>query len=206
MVVKARGGKPIQTRPESSPGPQWQHIEAQWRIGQRLVADVEAEEARIETAWQGRVRLLVPPELRERFDSQRRKYTLARDHGTIDDLREQQARMLRALAAVDAKARAMYSSRPRPDQWQVRLADGSLLVIVREAAETRWVTGEGPMQVWSLEEIARLIEGQPDVVQALKARFRGAVVTAAKGKEPEEQGTPFVDGDLDDFYRLPKGC
>jgi hypothetical protein len=50
------------------------------------------------------------------------------------------------------------------------------------------------LEVWTVEEIATLIEAQDAPVRALKRRF-GAIVASLQ-TNPPQASTPFVDDDL----------
>jgi len=74
-------------------------------------------------------------------------------------------------------------------------------VLVQSDADLSLVSPPPGAQVWSLPEVARLIEGMPSDVLALKARFRGATLTSLRenarhGGEPDAPAVPFRDDDL----------
>src|SRR4051794_2148307 len=69
----------------------------------------------------GRLRLLVPNELREKFDSQRARLNTAITAGTIADLKAECERMLRAWDALDRKAAEIGATQIEPDAWEVVL-------------------------------------------------------------------------------------
>lgn len=189
--------------------PQWQATDEAWRIGLRLLSEV-AKAAREATrrwpvaGWTPEERLEaarghLPPDLREKVDSQARKWALACRQGGLDELRHEQARMLRAWAAV---GQALESVSPQTLSWEWRMADGSVLVVVRLRADLIHVRPPAGSQVWCLEEIAKLVEGLPADVQRLKATFRGSTLTSIAGAEknngePKPPVEPFRDDDLD---------
>lgn len=152
---------------------------------------------RLEGEWGvGRLRMLAPPALRERFDSQRRKWHLSLQRGDAADLKLQSARMLAAWKAVE-QAAIDSGATPAPEAWECTLADGSTMVIVREATDVGRVKAAGrKVQVWSLEEVARVVDAQPDVVRGCKATFRGSVlasVQAAQSGAPPKASSPDPD-------------
>lgn len=189
--------------------PPWQATEEAWKIGLRLLSEV-ADAAREATArWPvvgytpeerlSAVRGYLPPELRAKVDSQARRWALACQSGGLEDLRTEQARMLRAWAAV---GNALAGTSPTPLEWRWTLADGSLLVLVRTEADLIHVRPPTGSQVWCVEEIARLIDGLPRDLLTLKASFRGSTLTSLKANEthkgePEANSVPFKDDDLD---------
>lgn len=196
--------------------PPWQATDEGWRIGLRLLSEVAEAATRATERWPvagylpeerlAAVRGYLKSDLREKVDSQARKWALACQTGGLETLRHEQARMLRAWAAVGD---ALQGTSPQTLTWQWQMADGSLLVLVRSQADlvlvaesfahVRPPTGS---QVWCIEEVARLIEGLPRDVRALKATFRGSTLAAISQNEkhngePMPPVEPFRDDDLD---------
>jgi hypothetical protein len=189
--------------------PPWQATDEAWRIGLRLLSEVAEAATRATERWPvagylpeerlEAIRGYLPAALRERVDSQARKWAIACQTGGLEELRHEQARMLRAWAAVGD---ALQGTSPETLTWQWQMADGSLLVLVRSRADLIHVRPPTGSQVWCVEEIARLIEGLPAEVQKLKATFRGSTLAAIAGAEknngePAPAVEPFRDDDLD---------
>lgn len=178
----------------------WGHQQANFLDGQQALAEVDALAMRLESEWGvGRLRMLVPPDLRGRFDSQRMKFALSQQRGDLADLKLQCARMASAWKALEAAARAAGAT-PAPESWECALADGGVMVLVRDALDVGRVrVGKRKnVQIWSLEEVARFIDAQPDAIRGLKAVFRGAVVESVQASQsaaPEPSAGAQADFD-----------
>jgi hypothetical protein len=90
----------------------------------------------------GRLRLLVPAELREKFDRQRYLLNQAIWHGDLGDVQREAPRMARAWRALDAKATTLGQEPLSPVLWEIPLADGSVAVLARDNADASQVCGE----------------------------------------------------------------
>jgi len=124
--------------------------------------------------------LLVSPELREKFDRQRYLLNRAIWHGGLDDVKREAARMCAAWRAVDAAAEAVGAQRLDPQVMEVVLASGRVAAIVPDNDHARAVIREDRrMDVYTLEEIARLLNGFPELAKA-KESFPGAEVVAVR--------------------------
>ena len=85
----------------------WANETATWLAGRAALDEADALAIELERKWGcGRLRLVVPPELRARFDSQRWKLLQAQWHGGLDDVVREAGRMARAWRALDAAAEA----------------------------------------------------------------------------------------------------
>ena len=133
----------------------------------------------METKWgAGRLRLLVTPELREKFDRQRYLLNAAIRHGDLEAVRREAKRMLTAWLALDKAAAAAGKAAISPLVWDVALADGTVAAIVPSDNHARAVIAEGrAVAVYTLDEIARLLSAYPDIAK-VKLIFPGAEVTA----------------------------
>jgi len=171
----------------------WQTNQSDYSVGAGLLHELAELQHQMRVKWgEGRLRLLVSPELRSKFDAQREKLSRAEWWGGIDELRLQAGRMRNAWAALDRAATDAGHGPLEPGLWEVTLADGTLLRVARTDADAQRVPlGSGP--VWSLEEVGRLISSQPPALLALKDTFRGSTVLEAKPM-PE-----FVDDEPEDI-------
>jgi hypothetical protein len=135
----------------------------------------------MEAKWGAdRLRLLVEPELREKFDRQRYLLNQAIWHGELEEVRIQSGRMVKAWLALDAAASAAGKQPLVPNVWEISLADGRVAAIVSTAHDARAVNADGrEVVVYTLEEIGRLLSAYPDIAVA-KAVFPGATVTAIR--------------------------
>lgn len=155
---------------------------------QSAIDGVDAVAVEMETKWgRGRLRLLVDNDLRYRFDEQRRILNEAiwsHDCGRVD--REAGA-MIRGWNALDNVAAANGSQPLSPNVWEVTKSDGTVIAFVRTNAEASAVVAEGRhVEVWTIDEVARLSEAT-SLVANVKQTFPGAkVVDASKTDVPLE--------------------
>ena len=165
----------------ATPSRSWANNPAQWMAGRAAIDEADALAHRLEQEWgAGRLRLLVGVELREKFDRQRYLFNQAIWHGTLDDVRREAGRMVKAWHAVEAAASAQ-GDRLAPVVWEVAgEKSGKVFAIVRDGADARAVQADGrQVAVYTLDEIARLLEGFPAIAVA-KAEFPGAAVVAVR--------------------------
>jgi hypothetical protein len=165
----------------------WCNSNAVWLSAREVMDEVTMVSAGIEQTWGvGRVRRLVGLELREKFDRQRALWLGAVWHGPLAEVQAQGRRMLNAWRAVDAAARALGASPASPEVWEVGLPSGKVLAVVRRSIDASCVCaryeGDGrAVVVYSLEEIAQLVEAAPMAfLTALKAEMPGAMVEGVK--------------------------
>ena len=156
--------------------------EADWRRVQSTVDGTDAVASEMEVRWGvGRLRLVVDDELRAKFDIQAKLWDDALWNGEqADDAVYHGRAMARAWQALDHAATKMGRLPLDPDIWEVGLDDGSVAAITRTNAEAHAVVRQGrAIQVYTLDEIARLLSAFPEIVRA-KDVFPGATVTAAR--------------------------
>jgi hypothetical protein len=142
--------------------------------------------AQMETKWGcGRLRLLVGPELRIKFDRQRYLLNQAIWYGELEDLAEQSRRMCNAWNALDAHA-TTEGLEPAPDKTlELTLTDGTVVVICADIPTADRQAPDGRRkQVLMLDELARMIETFPELIKA-KEVFPGAEVVSAKRHVPD---------------------
>ena len=145
-----------------------------WRA---CIDEADMTAAQMETKWgAGRVRLLVTPELREKFDGQRYLFNAAIWHGDLEAVRREAQRMVTAWLALDRAATAAGKATISPHVWEVALTDGTVAAIVPSDDHARAVMAEGrAVAVYTLDEIARFPSAYPDVARA-KLTFPGGEV------------------------------
>ena len=165
-------------------------------------ADLAARE--VERRWgAGRVRLLVDVELREKFDRQRYLLNRAVWHGDLEDIKLQSRRMVAAWRAVDRAALASGADLASPDVWEVPMGDGRVLALARSVDDMHaWAASDRPggraVVLWSLEEVARLIEAEAFVTN-MKVLFPGATVEVVRTTIDDPLGGIPSSGDpIDD--------
>ena len=148
--------------------------------------------AGMERKWGlGRLRLLVSDLLRAKFDAQKDKLDAAIDVNREQYVRAQAEGMKRAWAALDRAAMEAGAGPLSPEVWECVLpGSGEVVSIVRTEAEAYHVARE--CRVFSLDEIARLIEAMGDTVLEAKRVFPGATVTRVGKPEIDwEKGDPI---------------
>lgn len=197
---------PLDTRPLGGER-SWARTNGTYIAGRAYLDGADQTACEMEAKWGcDRLRLLVPPELREKFDRQRYLLNQAVWHGELEAVRRESGRMVNAWEALDRAAEAAGRSPLAPLVWEVALADGSVAAIVPNGEHAAAVQPEGRrVAVYSLEEIGRFLSAYPDVARA-KARFPGATVVqvAKRVSDPldaiHDTNEP-LDDPLDDIGR-----
>lgn len=162
--------------------------------GRAHIDGVDQLAMEMERTWgAGRLRLLVDAEWREKFDRQRVKLNKAIWEGDLEDVQRETARMAAAWRKLDSLATERNAARLAPQVWETVLDDGRVVAIVQSMAEAHAVAAEGRrVDVYSLEEIGRIIQAFPEISKA-KVVFPGATVIAARA--PDD---PLRSIELDD--------
>lgn len=157
--------------------PQWHITPGTFIAGQEEVDSLDLVAIEMERKWgSGRLRLLVAQDLREKFDRQRYLTNQAIWHGGLEDVRQQCRRMVSAWRALDRAAEAAGCVVLEPVVWEVAGKSGAVYAIVRSFEDASRVRPDGrQVAVYTLDEIAALLDGYPDVVRA-KQVFPGASV------------------------------
>jgi hypothetical protein len=156
----------------------WDQSHGTYISGRAALDGVDAAAVAMERKWGcDRLRLLVPPELREKFDRQRYRLAAAVHNGELIDVQRESGRMLLAWSALDAVAEDVGAKPIDPLVWEVALEDGSVAAIVHDTAQAHAVIAEGrEVAVYTLDEIGRMISSYPSVMKAKKL-WPGATVT-----------------------------
>lgn len=175
----------------------WARTHGTYIAGRSYLDGADETAAEMEAKWGAdRLRLLVSPELREKFDRQRYLLNQAIWHGDLEDVRTQANRMVTAWLALDRAAVTAGKLPLEKQVWEIGLADGSVAAIVPSDEHARLVVGEGrQVAVYTLDEIARLLSNYPDIAKA-KLTFPGATITAVRRS---------VDDPLDTFHDSKAG-
>lgn len=160
--------------------PDWQSSSALYLAGRAYLDGADHLANEMERKWGvDRLRLLVAPEMRERFDRQRVKLNTAIRTGELADVQREAGRMCAAWRALDQAAEQAGASPLNPQVWEVGLEDGTVAAIVRDNTDAHAVVAQGrAVHVWTLEEIARIIHGFPALAKA-KIVWPGAHVVSA---------------------------
>jgi hypothetical protein len=191
------GDMAVEARASTQP---WSRSNGTYIAGRAYLDEADQTAAQMEAKWGAdRLRLLVSPELREKFDRQRYKLNQAIWHGELEAVRQESMRMVKAWLALDKAAEAAGAGKLDPQVWEIALEDGSVAAIVPSADHARRVVADGrQVQVFTLEEIARLLHAFPAIVKA-KNVFPGSTVTAVRRSVDDPLDAILDTGDpLDD--------
>lgn len=191
----AKTTKKADTRPLGADH-SWARTPGTYLAGRSNIDGVDALAHELEKKWgAGRLRLLVDPELREKFDRQRYKLNQAIWHGDLEALRLECSRMINAWRALDRAAEAAGASKLSPLVWETTLDNGAVVAVVRDGAE---VNAEGRhLVVYTLEEVGRILSAYPSIVD-VKETFPGATVTKVSPVEDPLNGLRDSELSLDD--------
>lgn len=178
----------------------WSSSNATYLAGRAALDPVDHLAGQMETKWGcGRLRLLVSSDLRERFDRQRLKLNQAIWHGDLPTLQAEAGRMLTAYHRLNGYAASVGAQRIAELAYpclETVLADGSVAVIVPSSIEAHEILHQDRRcHVYTVEEIARLIDGYPELAR-VKHTFPGATVTAVRRSVPDPMdGTLPIEDD-----------
>lgn len=195
--------KPVDTRPLGDER-SWARTHGTYISGRAYLDGADETAAEMESKWGvDRLRLLVGPELREKFDRQRYLLNQAIWHGDLEAVRRESGRMVIAWQALDRTALAAGKQPLAPQVWEVALADGSVAAIVPDATHARAVNADGrQVAVYTLEEIARLLAAYPQLAEA-KLTFPGAVITEIRPRSVEDPLDAIWDSKADLNDEMP---
>lgn len=128
----------------------------------------------------GRLRLLVSDDLRARWDRQWLAWCRAVEGNDVAAIVKHGAAVRRAVAALEAEARALGGQPLTPEVWETRHGDRAI-VVCRTSTEAGVVAREGrKAEVWMLDELVRMALADRPALAAVKQVFPGATVTAIK--------------------------
>lgn len=178
----------------------WHTTESGCRRGRAFTDGLDHLGAEMDRKWGvGRLRLLVPAELRAKFDSQRARFERAVISGTPDELETEAERMERAWRTLDAAATNAGAEPLAPTTWETMLSDGRVLIVVQTEAEAHAIKREGrDALVMTLEALGGLVEHAP-VIAAVIDTWPGTRVSAAREMVPMRPEPYGVEGDTHDF-------
>lgn len=155
----------------------WQQTAGMYLAGQERIDETDLVWIEMDRKWgRDRLRLLVDPELREKFDRQRYLYYQAMWEGQLEDVKRESERMIKALRKCDQVATEAGKKPTHPSVWEVVLDNGTVAAIVREPEAVQFVAADGRyLAVYDLEEIGKLLSYLPEVC-VTKELFPGAEV------------------------------
>lgn len=189
------------------PGPApWQASYGTYLTGHEAIEDLNQVAKAMEDKWgKGRLRLVVPADLREKFDRQRYLTSQAIWLGELEEVKEQTKRMIKAWNALDRQATEAGAEIKPVEQWEAVLGDGTTLIVVKTLEEASMAKIEGRKAVvWSLQEVAAIVEEQKAILMA-KMFFPGATVEHVMWSIPKDPLDAFstslagLDDDLSDL-------
>lgn len=188
-ILTDHGGQPTRT---------WNRSYGMYIAGRAYVDEADQTAAQMDAKWGvDRLRRLVSPELREKFDRQRYKLNQAIWHGDLEQVRIEAGRMVKAYVALDKAAVLAGAAKLEARVQEVALADGSVAAIVPDDDHARLVQAEGrAVSVYTLAEIARLIDGYPGLAKILQAK-PGAKVVAVRRPDDPLQAIDDTGRDID---------
>ena len=178
----------------------WQATYGMYITGQAWVDELTLCVEGMEHKWgAGRLRLMVGPELRERFDRQRYLTNQAVWHGGLEDVKAQCRRMINGWKALDKAASDAGLERCPTEAWEVAGASGLVHVIVRTIDDAKdYKMGRQNACVYTLAEVAVILDALSPV-EALKSAFPDAeVVQLRRDVGDALDDVHDTQGDLDD--------
>lgn len=151
---------------------------------QAMVDGLDQAATAMERKWGvGRLRLLVSDFLRAKFDEQKDRLDAALRSGEERFVAAQVEGMRRAWAALDRAADEAGAKPLAPEVWECVLpSTGEIISLVRSEEEAHHIARES--RVFTVTEIAILIEALGEGVLAVKQKFPGAAVTGIRRKPP----------------------
>jgi len=186
----------------------WARSHGTYIAGRAYLDEADATAAAMEAKWGvDRLRLLVSPELREKFDRQRYLLNQAIWHGELEDVRRESQRMVAAWLRLDMVAAQNGKEQLDPMVWEVAVpgtdehgaSSATVAAIVPDAHHAHKVRAQNrEVAVYTLEEIGRLLAAMPQVAK-IKQLYPGATVTASrKSVDDPLDGIRDTEGGLDD--------
>lgn len=178
----------------------WQATYGMYITGQAWVDELTLCVEGMEHRWgAGRLRLMVGPELREKFDRQRYLTNQAIWHGDLEGVKTQCRRMINGWKALDKAATDAGLERCPTQAWEVAGASGLVHVIVRTIDDaTDYKMGRQNACVYTLAEMAVILDALSPV-EALKSAFPDAeVVQLRRDVGDALDDVHDTQGDLDD--------
>ena len=153
----------------------------------------------------GRLPLLVSDDLRARFNRQKAKWSRALQdawaasaltRALLDEVELQAGGMKRAWAALEVAAEEAGHRAIAPWVWEAVLEDGTVAAVVQTDAEASKVIADGRhVAVYTLREVANIIDALPKALAMAKVVWPGAKVLGAGDRPWSPQGDEIPFGD-----------
>jgi hypothetical protein len=199
-------GVPVSTRPAMP----WATTPGQYIAGKEFLDTADQLGVDMDRYWGvGRLRMLVDETLREKFDRQKYLMAQARWEGTLEDVKREGARMVKAYQALDKAAKDAGAKPCAPEVWEVGIEQGIfkgvVVAIVKNHEDVAKVQADGRHTiVYTLEEIGRLISFDNFSMTVKQVFEGGEVMPARKVIDPinpslsiDEDGIPDVKAPID---------
>jgi len=173
---------------------------------QSVIDGVDQVASEMEAKWGvGRLELLVDDELRTKFRRQLERFNDAIQGYDLERVRQTGGGMRRAWEALDKAAAIVGAKQLDPEVWEIAMPDGKVIAFCKTMPEAFHVARAGRyIDVWTVEEVARLIEKFPEIALA-KETFPGALIKSARSKHISEPIDVYVEYDADEQEPTPEG-
>ena len=174
----------------------WDATHGEYIAGRAHLDGVDAMAVAMEAKWgNGRLRLLVPPELREKFDRQRYLLNGAINHGDLAAVIREAARMTTAWRALDTAAEQAGANQLPLGVLEVTLEDGSVVAIAQDY-DSRLAKGRA-VAVYTLDEIGHILS-RYQALNVVKLTWPGATVVRVNKSIPDPLDSLREATDLND--------
>jgi hypothetical protein len=163
----------------------WLAEQGTYLSGQEAIDSLDLVAIECERRWGcDRLRLLVPEDLRTKFDRQRLLTDAAITRGDLDDVLRETKRMISAWRALDKVASSNPQAMLPPTVWETPGPDGCVIQIVKEGEQAGMVAAQNVangrrVQVYTLEEVGRILANLPSLYK-IKETFPGATIVAVR--------------------------
>lgn len=184
-------------KPEPKPiGMRWDRSHGEYIVGRSFLDGVDALAVAMEAKWgNGRLRLLVGQELREKFDRQRYLLNMAIMGGTLEMIRREAPRMVNAWKALDHAAEQAGANQLPLGVLEVTLEDGSVVAIAQDY-DSRLAKGRA-VAVYTLDEIGHILS-RYQALNVVKLTWPGATVVRVNKSIPDPLDSISEATGLDD--------
>lgn len=139
--------------------PPWAASEGSCARARALIDEADEVEAEMVRKWgAGRLRLVVPPAARERYDQRRADFERAITTGDLADVEDASAWWIKAQRGCDEIAEAHGADPIEPVVWEHTLPSGETIAIVRTWAELVHLHVEGRrVTAYTLAQVAEAL-------------------------------------------------
>jgi hypothetical protein len=169
---------------------------SKWDLIQAVVIGVDQKIHALEIKWGvGRLLALVSDDTRGRFRKGNLLWQEAITGSDLEGVRELGPKIITAWDFMDREAASLGASELSPVVWEARTPCGTVIAVVRTAAEAHAVAREGrDVRIYTMEELARILP-QFFLVNQIKDAF-----PAAKVDRVIQKGEGFADAWASDSW------